>query len=250
MQLKKPNKNIKPKNIGKKEQQLRGLKLDKETFKLIRNKESKEFKIGVEGTKRLHYKSQRAIDDGLKAANWRHTGTKCCILNRSAFAKRSHTRFIEILKQNKNQNKSVLVVGPGYGYEAKHIKDNIKDIKIDAYDIIDTIHQQYKNNIDNIFVSEKGIENYVNKEMIGKYDGITAVFSAGYWTNYPERNIIKMMLMLKPKGTAIITVQEPMYRIDNLNWLLKKLKIDNMFSIDLAEKDDIDLDNLIITRKR
>jgi len=249
MQLKRALKNIIPKNIGKKEQQSRGLKLDKETFKLIGNKESKRFNIGKEGTKLLHYKSQKAILYGLQEINWRHKGTRDCVLNKTAFARRSHDLFINILKRNKNKNKSVLVVGPAQGYETKYIAENIKNVKIDTFDIIDAIDNEYKKNINNIFVSEKGIENYVIKEMIGKYDGITAMYSAGYWARNPERNIIKRILMLKPKGTAIITVQEPMDKLDNLAYIFKKLKLNNIFSIELAEKDDIELDNLIITRK-
>ena len=104
-----------------------------------------------------------------------------------------------------------------------------------------------------LYINKGGIENYINKELIGKYDGINAIMSAGYHTNFPERNIIKIAMMLKPKGIAVVTLNlKKMFDLSDakrksyitgLRNVFRRLKLDNLYNIDLINKRII-----IITR--
>jgi len=71
--------------------------------------------------------------------------------------------------------------------------------------------------------------------MIGRYDGITAVFSAGHHVN-PEnviRNVLKIALMLKKGGFALITTTSKRQEIleAKLKPVLTKFRLDTKYEI-------------------
>jgi len=225
--------------------------INKKTFQLVgpNGEKSREINIKQQSKKQLTDGSKFAIESGLSPVNWRHKGTKECMFNKSSTAKNSRIKFIEYLKRNPQKNKQVLIVGPAKGYETELIKTNIPDAIIDTFDIINEIDRIHKKNISNLITYKKGLENYNNKEMIGKYDGITAVFSAGWHTDYPERNILKMALMLKPKGIGVILVQNPTITLDKLTQIFKKYKLDALYNLEVIGKPGRGNLDIIIERK-
>ncbi len=192
---------------------------------------SKEINILQKSFKELHNYSKDAPFKNLEQSNWSHIGTKECVLHKSRAATIMHEAFISLLMKNKTQKKSVLVIGPAHGYEVKQIKENIQNTKIDTFDILDGIDTEYLKLIRKKIVNLKGIENYVNKKMIGNYDGITAVYSAGWWTKHPERNLFKIALMLKPKGVALISVSNSLGIKTIINNIFKRFKLDKQFIV-------------------
>jgi len=232
----------------------RGLLIGEKKFQLIgpKGERSKEINLEQRNTKhKLHLGSQIAIDKGMDKAHWAFTGTHKSILYKHKIEKEAHLRFIEELKLNQEKNKKVLVVGPAKGYEVRFINERIRNTEIDTYDIINEIENYHKRYIKNLIVDKSGIENYQNKEMIGKYDGITAVSSAGYWTKHPERNILKMALMLRPGGVAVITIENPRPTVEAINRIFKLFKLDTLYDIKTTTpKKDWDAEtNLVIKRK-
>ncbi len=122
-------------------------------------------------------------------------------------------------------------------------------------DVADEILPEYKKLItyNGKFIGN-GIENFQKKSLIGKYDGITAIFSAGYHVeprNF-KRNILKMAMMLKPKGIAVIGLKrkfEKTVTSNQLGILFKKLKLDTHYDIELIKADKYNPPYIIIRRK-
>jgi len=231
----------------------KGILIGKEKFQLInpRRSKSREININSRSKNELCAESQEIVDMGFSHTEWAHTGTEACITQ--GLATQTHQLFINLLNKNPKAKKNVLVIGPGKGYEIENIKKNVKNSIIDSFDIVDAVKDNYKSKIKNLLVDAGGIENLVNKNMIGKYDGITAVYSAGYHTNHLERNILKISLMLRPKGVALIKLTENTYKLlkfeRNMPIILKKFKLTNQFKIDRRLIDNGKSETLIITRK-
>ncbi|GEM_PF-4843476 len=225
--------------------------INKKTFQLIgpNGEKSKEINLKQTSKKKLSEMSNFVVKSGLSPVNWRHKGTKECMFDKSSTAKNSRLKFIEYLKQNPKKNKQVLIVGPAKGYETELIKKNIPKTTIDTFDIINEIEDVHKKNISNQITYKKGLENYNNPEMIGKYDGITAVFSAGWHTNYPERNLLKIALMLKPGGVAVIVVQNPTITHSALTEIFKRYKLDSLYNLKVIGKVELGNLDIIIERK-
>ena len=222
----------------------KGLLIGKKKFQLVgpNGKKSKEINLKQKSKKQLDYSSKLAIANGLIAVDWKYIGSPKCIYLGHYKAINSRKRFIGLLKKNKSKNKDVLIIGPALGYEAPYIQSKINKVKIDTFDIINSINPAYKGYIENKFIDKGGIENYENKDLIGKYDGITAVFSAGWHTKYPERNIVKIATMLKPGGVAVILTKENL-SVSYLKKIFNLFKLDNLFEIEIQESD------IIIKRK-
>ena len=218
-------------------------------FQLIgpNEKLSKPMNLKKSKLKPLEKSSQETIDNWFRRSAWTNQGTKESMFQRSSKIKRIHITFIQLLKNNPAKEKKVLVVGLAKGNEASFIKNQFKTAEIDSFDIVNMIEDQHKRNIKNRITSKLGIENYRDKKMIGKYDGITAVFSAGYWTDYPERNILKMSLMLRPQGVALISVKSNFKKAhyEKLNKIFDKFQLTEMFDIKL----NTNINALIIKRK-
>jgi len=234
----------------------RGLLIGKEKFQLIgpAGQKSREINLKQTSKKKIAYTSERAIRKGIDSI-WAggHTGTESSI--KMDFAKKTHKKFIHLLNLNTKEKKNVLIIGPGHGFEAKYITENIPDVTIDTFDIVREISKEYKKYISKkgIHVNVGGLENYNNKEMIGKYDGITAVFSAGFHVEEENiyRNILKIGLMLKPNGFAQIKIKSK-YHKDSLiqfRTTLQKFNLNKMFTIKFTLIAGDPFPNLILTRK-
>jgi len=239
----------------------RGLLIGEKKFQLIgpKGERSKTFDIKQSSKrKQISAKSLKAVEQGIKSV-WGsdHHGSKSCVLFK--FAAKSHNKFIELISKNPEKNKKVLIVGPADGYESEYISTKVKNVEINTFDLVDEIKDQHKQFItpDGIFIDRNGIENYQNKDLIGNYDGITAIFSAGFHVedNNLYRNLLKMAMMLKPKGVALIKIKgrtETKIRY-NFPRLLKKLKLDKTYKIQYIEDDGeiytSPCPDMIITRK-
>jgi hypothetical protein len=180
-----------------------------------------------------------------------HRGTMNCIHKKTAV--NGHQSFINHLSKIKKTKKSVLIIGPAKGYEIVNIKTSIPKAQINTFDIVDDIDKIYRQEVvkNKIITDAGGIENYVNKEMIGKYDGITAMFSAGWHTDHRIRNLLKIALMLRPGGVALVRVNDIAISTEIMNYFkntLEKFKLNNMYNITL-EKNDYCYGDIIIKRK-
>ena len=211
----------------------KGLLIGEKRFQLVgpNGEASKEFNARkTNKKKKLYSVSSTVAEKGLKYGLYKFDGSKEKVMGLEG--RYNHGRFVKLLNEIQKKNKSVLIIGPGEGYEIKYIKESVKGVKTNTFDIVDGINPKYKKYVEQnkIIVDKEGIENYSNKDMLGKYDGITAIYSAGYHTYFPERNIIKIILMLKPKGVALITYQ--MQNINKLKQMLIKLKLSEFYSIE------------------
>ena len=144
----------------------RGLLIGKEKFQLIgpAGQKSREINLKQTSKKKIAYTSERAIRKGIDSI-WAggHTGTESSI--KMDFAKKTHKKFIHLLNLNTKEKKNVLIIGPGHGFEAKYITENIPDVTIDTFDIVREISKEYKKYISKkgIHVNVGGLENYNNR---------------------------------------------------------------------------------------
>jgi len=245
-----PPKKERPKNIAPKN---RKVIIGDKTFQLIGPNGERSKQINLKQKPKwleLTKKSKSAIAFGVDGVGWKHKGTETCLFIGDT-CKASRIRFIKHMKLNKEKNKRILIVGPAKGQEVKYIKDNIENTTIDTFDIIDAIDEKHRHNIKQQIIDPGGIENYINKDLIGKYDGITAVYSAGYWTYYPERNLLKMALMLAPGGVAVISIKnDPQAIFNKLNKIFKRFKLDKQYKIKKIDKSEFaESTDIVIKRK-
>ena len=233
----------------------RGFLIGEKKFQLIGKDKvkSKTLNLKQNSKKELSTRSKNALEDGI-CREWgtEHYGTANCISK--GFAQLSHDRFINLMNQNPIKKKEILIVGPALGFEAENISKKVKGAKISTFDIVDEITEQHKKYItrNGVYVDKGGIENYQNKDLIGKFDGITAMYSAGFHVNFNnlDRNILKMAMMLKPGGIAVIKLKSGYLTSVEENFipLLKKLKLDTQFEIKYPLTDSTHPD-IIIKRK-
>jgi len=221
----------------------RGLLIGNKKFQLVgpKGKKSKEININqTKKIKRMFEQSSRIVEKGIDSVRWSNKGY--------SIKPYFHDLFLKKLMEVKNKNKKVLIIGQAFGYEAKYIKQKAKRVTIDTFDIIDTTNKDYKKYINKEIIFDKGIENYQNKEMVGKYDAITSAFGLGYYTLNTARNIVKTSLMLKPGGILFLNTFSslPKQEIKEINKYFKSLKLDNIFIPELIENGNI----IIITRKK
>jgi protein-L-isoaspartate O-methyltransferase len=216
---------------------------DSNTFQLIgpNGELSKKFNLRSSSNKRLTNTTNIGIKEGLVNSNYKNIGFKKHVLNYPEF----HNVLINYLNKNPKIKKKVLVIGPAKGYELKNISKRVENLKIDAFDVIDEIDKKYRGYLqgNGLYINKGGIENYTNNKLIGKYDGINAIMSAGYHTIFPERNLIKIAMMLKPKGMAVVTLNgNRVYNstlekrfLTRLHNMFKRLKLDNLYNISFAD---------------
>ncbi len=227
----------------------RGLKIGKEKFQLIgpNGEESKELNIKQNSKKMLSSKTENAIKNGI-VKNWNRQNHGSERVKKYPV----HQKFIEFMQKKKDPK--ILIVGLAQGFEIKNIKENVKNAKINTMDVADEILPKYKKLIEynGMFIGN-GIENFQKKSLIGKFDGITAIFSAGFHIKRSNfiKNILKMAMMLKPKGVAIIRIKRAFVPMasNQLILLFKKLKLNTHFDIKTIESDIKNQPDIIITRK-
>ena len=224
---------------------------DSNTFQLIgpNGELSRKFNLRSSSNKELTNTTNIGIKEGFIKSNYKNIGLKSHVLHYPEF----HDILINYLNKNPKIKKKVLIIGPAKGYELENISKRVKNLKIDAFDVIDEIDKKYRGYLqeNGLYINKGAIENYTNNPLIGKYDGINAIMSAGYHTSFPERNLIKIAMMLKPKGMAVVTLNVNRVYHDvvakhflaRLQGMFKRLKLDNLYNISLVDRHAI-----IITR--
>jgi hypothetical protein len=214
--------------------------INRKKFQLIGEdgQRSKEINLKQNRRYKLTNESQQAIVKGLERSSWIWRG----YLDYNPPI--TGNTFVNLMKSNTTKNKKILVIGPGEGNDVKFLKDRIANCKIDSFDLKNFIKKECNPLINKKMHSTNGIENYQNKSLLGKYNGIMGAYSAGYWTKYPERNLFKVATMLAPGGVAVLNVKERPRKnatsIKNkLDRIISFFKLQNQFEITYYPTDFI-----------